>query len=203
MLIVEDDPESANALGLALAMAGFSSVTARDGTVALELAHQHLPHAVILDLGLPPRGGLAVARAFRDDPSLAPARIIALTGFDTQRHRAAASAAGIDEYLVKPGQIDQIVAAMQAVRAADANLFGFLEERLNGTEDIQTSGARDYMLRGLDRLLLKRWQVANPALHLDARIIPTPIWVFALAYAAAHLVSGQLHLSGALTIGSV
>ena len=119
VLIVEDDPESANALGLALAMAGFSSVTARDGTVALELAHQHLPHAVILDLGLPPRGGLAVARAFRDDPSLAPARIIALTGFDTQRHRAAASAAGIDEYLVKPGQIDQIVAAMQAVRAAE------------------------------------------------------------------------------------
>ena len=97
----------------------------------------------------------------------------------------------------------RITPRWEAVRAADANLFGFLEERLNGTEDIQTSGARDYMLRGLDRLLLKRWQVANHALHLDAWIIPTPIWVFALAYAAAHLVSGQLYLSGALTIGSV
>lgn len=119
VLIVEDDAASANALGLALAMAGFSSVTASNGTAALELAHQHLPHAVILDLGLPPRGGLAVARAFRKDPSLAPVRIIALTGFDSLRHRAAASAAGVDEYLVKPGRIDQIVAAMQAVRTAE------------------------------------------------------------------------------------
>lgn len=91
----------------------------------------------------------------------------------------------------------------EAVRAADATLFGFLEERLNGTEDIQTSGAKAYVLSGLDRLLHQRWQAAQQALHLNAWIIPTPIWVFALAYAAAHLVAGRLYLNGELSIGTV
>ncbi len=97
----------------------------------------------------------------------------------------------------------RITPRWEALRAADAELFGFLEERLNGTEDIQTSGAKAYTMQGLYRLLHQRWQAARHALHLDAWIIPTPVWVFALAYAAAHLVSGQLFLDGALTIGSV
>jgi ATP-binding cassette, subfamily B, bacterial len=97
----------------------------------------------------------------------------------------------------------RIIPRWERLRGADADLFGFLEERLNGTEDIQTSGARGYMLGGLDRLLRQRWRAAQHALHLDAWIIPTPIWVFALAYAAAHLVGGRLYLEGALTIGTV
>lgn len=97
----------------------------------------------------------------------------------------------------------QIVPRWEALRGADADLFGFLEERLNGTEDIQTSGAKGYMMRGLDQLLKRRWQAAQRALHLDAWIIPTPIWIFALSYAAAHLIGGRLFLDGSLTIGAV
>ncbi len=97
----------------------------------------------------------------------------------------------------------RITPRWEALRAADAELFGFLEERLNGTEDIQTSGAKAYTMQGLYRLLRQRWLAAQHALHLDAWIIPTPVWVFALAYAAAHLVSGQLFFNGTLTIGSV
>lgn len=97
----------------------------------------------------------------------------------------------------------RIIPRWERLRAADAELFGFLEERLNGTEDIQTSGAQAYMLQGLYRLLRQRWQAARQALHLDVWILPTPIWVFALAYAVAHLVTGRLFLAGSLTIGSV
>lgn len=97
----------------------------------------------------------------------------------------------------------QITPRWEALRAAEADLFGFLEERLNGTEDIQTSGAKAYVLQGLQRFLYQRWRAAQHALQLDAWMIPTPIWVFALAYAAAHLVSGRLFLDGSLTIGSV
>jgi ATP-binding cassette, subfamily B, bacterial len=52
-------------------------------------------------------------------------------------------------------------------------------------------------------LLARRWKAAQRALHLDAWIIPTPIWVFALAYTVAHLVGGRLFLEGSLTIGAV
>ncbi len=109
--------------------------------------------------------------------------------------------------LISVGIVNQlrkrITPRWEALRAADADLFGFLEERLNGTEDIQTNGAKTYMLRGLDQMLARRWRAAQGALRLDAWIIPTPIWVFALAYAAAHLIGGRLFLAGNLTIGAV
>lgn len=97
----------------------------------------------------------------------------------------------------------RIVPRWERLRAAEAELFGFLEERLNGTEDIQTSGAKAYVMQGLYQLLGQRWRAAQQALQLDAWMIPTPIWVFALAYAAAHLIGGRLFLDGSLTIGSV
>lgn len=97
----------------------------------------------------------------------------------------------------------RIVPRWERLRAAEAELFGFLEERLNGTEDIQSSGAKAYVMQGLYQLLGQRWRAAQQALHLDAWMIPTPIWVFALAYAAAHLIGGRLFLAGSLTIGSV
>ena len=45
--------------------------------------------------------------------------------------------------------------------------------------------------------------IATRVLQVDAWIMPTPIWVFALAYAAAHLIGGRLFLNDTLTIGSV
>ncbi len=97
----------------------------------------------------------------------------------------------------------RIVPRWEALRGADAELFGFLEERLNGTEDIQTSGAKAYVMQGLYQRLDRRWRAARHALQVDAWIMPTPIWVFALAYAVAHLIGGRLFLNDTLTIGSV
>lgn len=97
----------------------------------------------------------------------------------------------------------RITPRWETLRAVDADLFGFLEERLNGTEDIQTSGAKAYLLQGLYQLLRQRWLAAQQTLHLEAWVLTTPIWVFALAYAAAHLVTGRLFRNDSLTIGSV
>lgn len=50
----------------------------------------------------------------------------------------------------------RLVPLLETARASDAALFGFLEERLNGIEDIQTSGAKEYVLNHLYRLLRAR-----------------------------------------------
>ncbi|MBX3010732.1 MAG: ABC transporter ATP-binding protein [Caldilineaceae bacterium] len=97
----------------------------------------------------------------------------------------------------------KITPQWEALRGVDADLFGFLEERLHGTEDIQTSGAKGYVMQGLYRLLRRRWQAAQKVVRWEAWVLSTPIWVFALAYAAAHLVTGQAFLNGSLTIGTV
>lgn len=106
----------------------------------------------------------------------------------------------------------RITPRWEALRETEAVLFGFLEERLSGTEDLQTSGAKTYTMQGLLERLETRWQAARYALQLDAWIIPMPIWTFGLAYAVAHIVTGYLYVpnSGAdgavnsgLTIGGV
>ena len=97
----------------------------------------------------------------------------------------------------------RITPRWERLRGAEADLFGFLEERLNGTEDIQTSGAQTYTMVRLYQLLRARWQAAWHAMKLDAFIIPMPIIVFGFSYAAAHLVGGRLFQQEQLTIGSL
>lgn len=97
----------------------------------------------------------------------------------------------------------RITPRWERLRAVEADLFGFLEERLNGTEDIQSSGAREYVMGRLYELLYKRWQMAFYTMKLDAFLIPMPIAVFGLAYAAAHWVGGTLFLQGGMSIGSL
>jgi len=58
---------------------------------------------------------------------------------------------------------DVAVAPQNAMRAANADLFGLLEERLAGTEDIRSCGAVEFCIRGLYRLqavILKHWRKA-------------------------------------------
>ncbi len=88
-------------------------------------------------------------------------------------------------------------------RAADAGYFSFLEERLGGLEDIQTSGAAAYTLN-------RFYAVANERLHTNLRartanglIIVQPIVLFALAYAAAFILGNTLFRAGTVTVGTI
>ncbi|MEM7028620.1 MAG: ABC transporter ATP-binding protein [Chloroflexota bacterium] len=91
----------------------------------------------------------------------------------------------------------------QALRAAEANLYGYLEEWLNGTEAIRSNGAVPYIMRRLYQLLRVRWQKAMHAQYMQIFVTATPITVFGLAYVAAHILGTTLFTSGAMTIGSI
>lgn len=88
-------------------------------------------------------------------------------------------------------------------RAAEADLYGFLEERLNGLEDIRASGAVGYTMNRLYHFMRVRWLAMRHVMRLNAWVISLPIWIFGFAYGAAHLASGPLFYSGVLTLGSV
>ncbi|MBO0782410.1 MAG: ABC transporter ATP-binding protein, partial [Ktedonobacteraceae bacterium] len=89
-------------------------------------------------------------------------------------------------------------------REASAALFGFLEERLAGTEDVRSSGAVAYMLHGLavhSRNLLRRFRRASQVNFLSFGA-PTMV-VFALANGIALLMGVYLFSIGAISIGTV
>jgi ATP-binding cassette, subfamily B, bacterial len=88
-------------------------------------------------------------------------------------------------------------------RAASARFFGFLEERLAGTEEIRASGAKAYTLRRFFELLRAMWHSSVRARLGSALMINVAWTLFAIGNAVAFLVGTSLYRSGALTLGSV
>ncbi|HUS32314.1 MAG TPA: response regulator [Kofleriaceae bacterium] len=102
VLIVDDYPETANILASLVESLGHDCRTAGTGRHALAEALAFEPHVTLLDLGLPDLSGFDVARALRAQPGGATRRIIALTGWATDRDRKLAHQAGCDDFLLKP-----------------------------------------------------------------------------------------------------
>lgn len=88
-------------------------------------------------------------------------------------------------------------------REAIAELFGFLEERLAGTEDIRSSGAVDFVINRLYRLhhtILERWKAAAKRFFIVRMVAGlTAVTGYAVAFAAGY----SLFTAGVLTIGTV
>ncbi|GAB4147713.1 MAG: ABC transporter ATP-binding protein [Candidatus Promineifilaceae bacterium] len=97
----------------------------------------------------------------------------------------------------------RIVPRWEALRQSEADLFGHLEEWLNGTEEIRSSGAAAAIMQQLHRLSRARWLSMRHGMRLNVFVITLPITVFTLAYVAAHVLGATLFRNGALSIGSI
>jgi CheY-like chemotaxis protein len=102
ILLVEDDPLLRHAFRLLLEDAGYRVQEAGTAAQALEQAAAQKPQLVLLDLGLPDRPGLEVARQLTSTPETAGIPIVALTGRVGPRERDACLAAGCSHFLTKP-----------------------------------------------------------------------------------------------------
>ena len=108
-LLIEDNVDAAESMGLRLELAGHEVAMAHDGIQGLEKARQQRPDVVVCDIGLPGElDGHGVARAFRADPDLASACLIALTGYGQEEDRRRALGAGFDAHLTKPADPDTL-----------------------------------------------------------------------------------------------
>lgn len=88
-------------------------------------------------------------------------------------------------------------------READASYYSFLEERLGGLEDIQTSGAAAYTMNRFYAVARDRFRLNLVARTANGLIIVQPIIWFVLAYAAAFIFGNTLFQAGSVTIGTI
>ena len=91
----------------------------------------------------------------------------------------------------------------EAARQAAADMFGFLEERLAGTEDIRSNGAKPYVMRAFYELMRARWRKEMKAGLMVNLIVNSTFLLFTIGNAVAFAVSAYLFLSGEITIGTV
>jgi CheY-like chemotaxis protein len=102
VLIAEDDATTRQSLRYLLEGAGYHCAEAGTGREAVELAQQHPPQCVLLDLRMPELDGFSVARRLRSDPRTQDISIHCLTGCTDEAAREQAAKAGCDLFLTKP-----------------------------------------------------------------------------------------------------
>ena len=112
VLVVEDNIDAAETLTMVLAAFGHEIRIANDGLVAVQTAREFRPQMVLLDIGLPGLNGFEVAALLRAEPGLADAVLIAMTGYGETAARERSKAVGFDHHLVKPVDIDKILAIL-------------------------------------------------------------------------------------------
>jgi CheY-like chemotaxis protein len=119
ILVVDDNVDAAQALGMLLELEGNEVALAHNGAEAAERAAEFLPEIIFLDVGLPDIDGLEVCRRLRRSAQGRRTTIVALTGWGSAEDMQRTADAGFDGHLTKPvgpESIDHWLARAQSAR---------------------------------------------------------------------------------------
>jgi len=131
VLIADDDDSVRRLLRIAFELDGYRTITAADGDEAVAAARLHQPSVVIVDAAMPGRTGTMVCRSIRSELGWDPT-VIMLTGRTDVADRLAAFECGVDDYLVKPVKVGDLVERVRLHHQAEttrstARLLGSVE----------------------------------------------------------------------------
>ncbi len=120
VLVIDDEPDSAEVVTILLEMYGATVVVAHNGKEGLELISKHLPRFVITDLSMPDMNGWEMTNALKlGDRRVADIPIVALTAHATTGDRSRALAMGFHNYLTKPLVPETFVTQLLELLASD------------------------------------------------------------------------------------
>jgi CheY-like chemotaxis protein len=108
VLVVDDNRDAADSLGMLLQFLGAEVHVVHDGPSALKAIKTFKPEVVLLDIGMPEMNGLEVARRLREDPEERGVTLVALTGWGQREDRRRTHEAGFDYHLVKPADMGML-----------------------------------------------------------------------------------------------
>jgi two-component system, cell cycle response regulator DivK len=118
ILLVEDDADNQEIYRIILNHHGYAVLQAWDGERGVEMARDHGPDLILMDLTMPLIDGLAATRMLKEDPATAAIPILVLTAHATEDDRTAAVEAGCDAYLSKPVEPAKVAAEVRRLLTA-------------------------------------------------------------------------------------
>jgi two-component system alkaline phosphatase synthesis response regulator PhoP len=114
VLVIEDKPEMVQILtDYVLGPQGYGALTALDGEEGLRMALSEEPDLVILDLRIPKISGLQILQTLRERQYSIP--IIVITAYGSEEVLGRALQLGVDDYVVKPFELDEMINAIERV----------------------------------------------------------------------------------------
>ena len=176
ILIIEDDEEILRVLNRVLTYEGYLVDTALTGKAGLLLASEQRPDLVILDLMLPTIDGLEVCRRLQ---KLGNQPILILTAKDSLEDQVKGLDSGADDYMVKPFEMDELLARIRALlRRTAADRIKFLEFEdlvLNSGTHRATRGDREIVLTAKEYDLLDLF-MRHPRMVMSREVIFDKVW---------------------------
>ncbi|MFG6191502.1 response regulator transcription factor [Nonomuraea sp. NPDC050451] len=184
LLVVDDEPALREALQSSLEFEGYKVVTANDGQAALDAVAADTYDAVLLDVMMPRLDGLTACRRLRASGNHIP--VLMLTARDAVGDRVSGLDAGADDYLVKPFELDELLARVRALlrrgalsaspdEGADTLTYGDLRMDLATREVMR--GDRRLDLTRTEYLLMELF-LAHPRQVLTRDQILSEVWGF-------------------------
>ena len=118
VLVVDDDAVIRQLICVNLELEGFDVHTAEDGQDALDKVKDVDPAVVTLDIMMPRLDGWETAARLRNDPDTAHVKVILLSARAQEADLRRGAGIGVDEYLTKPFDPDELVAAVRRLAAS-------------------------------------------------------------------------------------
>jgi CheY-like chemotaxis protein len=113
VLVVDDSEVIRRLITMNLELEGFDVVPATNGQQCLELVHDVAPDVVTLDVQMPELDGFTTAEKLRSDPRTTHLKIAIISAAAQERDLARGRAIGVDAYLTKPFDPDEMVATVR------------------------------------------------------------------------------------------
>jgi two-component system, cell cycle response regulator DivK len=113
VLVVDDYEDTRQVMRRMLELSGCRVLEAANGQDAIELARSGGPDLILMDLNMPVLDGFNATLRIREYESTRDVPVVAVTAYDTVEFRAAASAVGCSDYVVKPLDIDRLNTILQ------------------------------------------------------------------------------------------
>jgi two-component system response regulator MprA len=176
ILIIEDDQAILKLLQRGLAYEGYTVDVATDGRAGLNLARDHAPDLVILDWMLPGMDGLEVCHRLRMGGKMP---ILMLTAKDTIQDRVQGLDAGADDYMIKPFNLDELLARVRALlrrtQPERVQVLKFADLTLDTGTREATRGDRTIPLTAKEYELLELF-LRHPKQVLTREVIFDRVW---------------------------
>lgn len=115
ILVVDDEAKLLRAVAVDLRAEGYDVTTARSGAEALTLVAQSLPDLIVSDIRMPGIDGYQLARRLRENARTAIIPVIFLTAKDTSADRIEGFRSGVDAYITKPFEPDELLVVIAGI----------------------------------------------------------------------------------------
>jgi two-component system OmpR family response regulator len=179
VLVVDDEPNIADVVTMALRYQGFAAETAGTGRDALAAVSSFRPHLIVLDVMLPDMEGFEVARRLGAQQARVP--IIFLTARDATDDKVRGLSIGGDDYVTKPFSLEELIARIRTIlrrvglAEAESSRLVFEDIELDDDAHEVTRGGAAIELTATEYRLL-RYFMLNPRRALTRMQLLEHVW---------------------------